>query len=50
MLFIFVGFISNSSGHCQSRMLQEFGRHENHRLGVARPTPELRLGFIAALS
>src|SRR5271154_2774077 len=36
MLFIFNGFIGNSSCHCQRRMLQEFGQHENHRFGVAR--------------
>jgi hypothetical protein len=29
MLFSFIGFIGNSSCHCQSRMLQEFGQHEN---------------------
>jgi hypothetical protein len=50
MLFSFIGFIGNSSCHCQSRMLQEFGQHENHRFGVARRTPAFRLGFIAAPS
>jgi hypothetical protein len=34
MLFIFIGFIGNSSCHCQWRMLQEFGQHENRRFGA----------------
>jgi hypothetical protein len=33
MLFIFIGFIGNSSCHCRWRMLQEFGQHENHPFG-----------------
>src|SRR5580700_7584934 len=43
MLFIFIGFIGNSSCHCQSRMLQEFGQHGNYGFGVARHwrTPKL---------
>jgi len=36
MLFIFIGFIGNSSYHYQWRILQEFGQHENFRFGVAR--------------
>jgi hypothetical protein len=34
MQFIFIGFMGNSSWHCQRRMLQEFGRRENHRFGA----------------
>jgi uncharacterized membrane protein YfcA len=30
MLFMFIGFIGISSCHCQWRMLQEIGQHENH--------------------